>query len=315
MEFYQLEHFLAVAEEGGFTRAAERVFRSQAAVSVAIRKLEEELGLALVLRDAHECVLTEAGVALLEHARQLIALRNEMQWTAAQFASSSRGRVRIAAHESAAQYLLPAPLAAFHRLFPDVKIETRLCNVDEIGVLVAERRVDFGFGIRQSNRKGLATETLFTDPLVLIAIKDSPLLKKRPLCVADLGGQRFYVHHLHTVTTNQIQDLFDHNQTLLDVVGELWNFETIKQFVAAGSGVAIVPLSVAQADLESGRLATAQVEGLNIERPIEVVFRDGGRLLPAAAELVTLLRTWRWTSAPRPAGRPRLANVSTKARP
>ena len=61
MEFYQLEHFLAVADEGGFTRAAERVFRSQAAVSVAIRKLEDELGVALIHRDNHECELTAAG--------------------------------------------------------------------------------------------------------------------------------------------------------------------------------------------------------------------------------------------------------------
>jgi len=294
MEFYQLEHFLAVAEEGGFTRAAERVFRSQAAVSVAIRKLEEELGLPLVLRDNHECELTEAGHVLLEQARQLIAMRNEMQRIAAEFTSSSKGRVRIAAHESAAQYLLPAPLATFHRLFPDVRIETRLCNVDEIAVYVAERRVDFGFGIRQSTRKGLCSEGLFTDPLVLIGAADSPLLRKSSLHVTDLATQRFYVHHLHTVTTNQIQDAFDRSRTPFDVVGELWNFETVKQFVAAGSGVAIVPLSVVRADLDAGRLATAPVEGLAIQRSIDLVYREGGRLMPSVSELLALLRKWRW---------------------
>ncbi len=316
MEFYQLEHFLAVAEEGGFTRAAERVFRSQAAVSVAIRKLEEEFGLALLLRNKHECELTEAGLVLLDYTRQLISLRNEMQRTVAEFASSSKGRVRIAAHESAAQYLMPAPLAAFHCLFPDVKIETRLCNVDEIAGYVSERRVDFGFGIRQSKRKGLCSEALFTDALVLIVALDSPLRKIKPLRVSDLGDQRFFVHHLHTKTTNQIQDLFDRYQTSFDVVGELWNFETIKQFVAAGSGVAIVPLSVARADLESGRLATATVTGLSIQRPIEVVYRDGGRLLPAAAELLALLKQWRWSvDRPRPhRDAPQPAKVAARAK-
>lgn len=296
VEFYQLEHFVAVAEEGGFTRAAERVSRTQAAVSVAIRKLEEECGLALVRRDNHECELTEAGLVLLDYARQLIALRNDMQRTVAEFASSSKGHVRIAAHESAAQYLLPAPLAAFHRLFPEVKIETRLCNVDEIGVTVAERRVDFGVGVRQHSRKGLCADVLFIDPLVLIVAPDSPLLQKGPLHVADLGTQRFFVHHLHTRTTNQIQHVFDQSLTTFNVVGELWNFETIKQFVAAGSGVAIMPLSVVHHDLDSGRVATAPVTGLAIERAMEVVYRDQGRLQPAAAELLQVLRTWPWTN-------------------
>lgn len=295
MEFYQLEHFVAVAEEGGFTRAAERVYRSQAAVSVAIRKLEEEFGLALVMRDTHECELTEAGLVLLEHARQLIAMRNEMHRTVTELTSSARGRVRIAAHESAAQYLMPAPLAAFHRLFPDVKIETRLCNVDEIAGYVSERRVDFGFGVRQRNRQGLASEALFVDPLVLIVPVGSSLLRyERPLQLTDLGSQRFFVHHLNTVTTDQIQMLFDEQRTAFNVVAELWNFETIKLFVSAGSGVAIVPLTVAQADLESGRVATVPVSGLSIERPIEVVYREAGRLLPAAAELLALLKKWHW---------------------
>ncbi|MGD9902111.1 MAG: LysR family transcriptional regulator [Vicinamibacterales bacterium] len=295
MEFYQLESFLAVAKEGSFTRAGERVFRSQAAVSVAIRKLEEELGVELVVRD-QECELTAAGLELLEHSRQLIALRDELQRTAREFASTTRGRVRIAAHASVAQYLLPAPLGEFHRRFPDVKIETRLCHIDEIATVISERRADLGFGLRQRDRKGLSSETLFTEPLVLIVALDSPLRKKAQLHVRDLSAQRFFIHNLQSATLSQVRDVFDQHDTPFHVFGELWNWETIKQFVAAGSGVAIVPFSVVQSDLDAARLASVPVAGFDIRRPIDVVFRESPRLVPAAAHLRDLLKEWKWAA-------------------
>lgn len=312
MEFYQLEQFVAVAEEGGFTKAAERVFRSQAAVSVAIRKLEEDLGIALIRRDSHECELTEVGLVVLDHARQLIALRNEMQRTVADYTSLAKGRVRIAAHESAAQHLLPAPLASFHRLFPEVKIETRICDVGEIGTMVSDRRVDFGFGIRQASLKGLRSEVLLIDPLVLIAAPDSTLVSNQDLHVNHLGNEHFFVHHLQTQTTNDIQHLFDEHQTRFNVIAELWNFETVKQFVAAGSGVAIVPQSVVVGDLASGRLVRIAVAGLQLQRSLEVVYRDHGRLLPAAAELLNLLRSWPWNpESPKALDKPATAAPGT----
>src|SRR5688572_21174500 len=127
MELYQLENLIAVVEEHSFTRAAERVFRTQAAVSVAIRKLEEALGARLIDRDSNDCTLTEAGELALRYARRIVEMRNEMQAALAEFTALGSGSVGIAAHESAARYLLPDPMAAFHEAFPDIRLSTRLC--------------------------------------------------------------------------------------------------------------------------------------------------------------------------------------------
>src|ERR1700689_1044267 len=118
MELYQLENFIAVVEERSFTRAAERVFRTEGAVSVAIRKLEEEIGVPLLVRDSHDCLLTEAGEELLEYARRMIVLRDRLTRSMDGFRNLSAGRVRIAAHESAAEYLLAAPLTEFNVQHP-----------------------------------------------------------------------------------------------------------------------------------------------------------------------------------------------------
>ena len=101
---------MAVVEEHSFTRAAERVFRTQGAVSVAIRKLEDEIGVPLLVRDSHDCLLTEAGKELVEYARRMIELRDRLTRSMTDFRNLAAGRVSVAAHESAAEYLLPIHL-------------------------------------------------------------------------------------------------------------------------------------------------------------------------------------------------------------
>ncbi len=299
MELYQLEHFIAVVEEHSFTRAAERVFRTQAAVSVSIKKLEEEIGARLVARNSHDCTLTEAGELMLDYARRMLDLRGEMQRTLAEFVQLGTGHVSIAAHESAAQYLLPDPMAAFHKQFPDIKIQTRLCGVDEIAQLVAARASDLGFGVTQANLRGLRSEVVHADPLVLVVGPGHPLAARAATRLADLGEERFFVHHLHTATSDAIQRLFEERGVVFNVVAELWNFETVKRFVKAGSGVAIIPLSVARADLEEGSVTAVPVIDMDITRRIELVSRDRSELLPAPRELLRILRSWNWTDGER----------------
>jgi DNA-binding transcriptional LysR family regulator len=296
MEFYQLEALIAVVEEHGFTRAAERVFRTQAAVSVAIRKLEEEIGVPLLVRGSHECTLTEAGHATLTYARRLTGLRNQMERHLAEFTSLGVGRVSIAANESAAQYLLPSALAAFHSQHPAIKIIARLCDVDDIAHLVAKREVDLGFGIRQANLGGLGlrSEVVHTDPLALVVAPGHRFSRCATVQIADLRDEKFFVHHLHTATIDRIEQLFEGEGVRLNIAGELWSFETIKAFVRAGFGVAIIPLSVANPDLATGRLARVPVLNLDIARAIEVVYRAEDQLLPAPADLLRILRQWRW---------------------
>lgn len=315
MEFYQLEHFVAVVEERSFTRAAERVFRTQGAVSVAIRKLEEELGVPLMVRDSHECALTEAGEAFLAYARRMIDLRNGMRRTMRDFRTLAAGCVRIASHESAAEYLLPAPLAAFYMRYPNIRLEAQLCDGHEIAHLVSEREVDLGFGIRQTSLHGLRCEVVHSDPLVLVAAPGHRLERRQSVTVADLGEERFFIHSRHTTTVLTVQRLFAEQLVPFQLAAELWNFETIKQFVRTGGGMAILPASVVQADLHLGRLVTIPVKELQVPRPIEITYRDNASLLPAVSALLELLRQWPWNRATPLAAGPRDRFGASAARP
>jgi len=294
MELYQLEHFIAVVEEHSFTRAAERVSRTQGAVSVSIRKLEEDLGVPLMVRDPHECTLTEAGQVLLEYARRILRLRDDLQSRMADIRNLVVGHVTVAAHESAIQYLLPAPLAAFHFRHPDIKITTRLCDGQQIAHMVAVRDADLGFGIRQTNLHGLRSELLHDDQAVLVATPGHPLVRMREVGMTDLRDEHFFIHSRRTPMLGLVERLFAEHAVPFHVAAELANFETIKQFVRTGSGLAIVPVSAARPDLDAGHLVQVRVEHLEIPRPIEVVFAEASPLPPAPARLLDLLRAWAW---------------------
>src|SRR4249920_4281836 len=121
MELSQLEVFLAVAREHRFSRAAEKLYRTQSAVSQTIRKLEDELGEALFDRSSREGVLTDAGKVLFEYAEKLINLRSEATESLAELRELQKGKLVIAANEFTVLYLLPV-MAEFRRLHPMIKI-------------------------------------------------------------------------------------------------------------------------------------------------------------------------------------------------
>jgi DNA-binding transcriptional LysR family regulator len=293
VELYQLEQFVAVVQARSFTRAAERVFRTQGAVSVAIRKLEEEVGIPLLVRDSRECLLTEAGEELLAYATRMLGLRDELTRNMMEFKNLGMGTVSIAAHESAAEYLLPSALAEFNVQNPKIRIEARLCDGNEIARLVEEREVDLGFGISQTNHHGLCTEILHVDPLVLVVCRSHRLAHKSTVSIIELGGERFFMHSRHTTMTETVERAFRSHRVTVSIAGRLWKFETIKDFVRRGAGVAIMPASVISRT-DAGTLFPIRVDELNMTRSIEVIYGDKGSLLPAPAALLELLRCWRW---------------------
>ena len=174
MDLLQLEHFLAVVEERTFTRAAERVCRTQPAVSQSIKKLEEEVGAPLFARDVHEVSLTEAGRVLADYARRMVHLRDEALRQVTELKSLKAGTLAIAAHESAAVYLLPAPLRAYLQKFPDIKVGIYRSRLNEIPRQVMDREVDVGFVKDEPAFHELQWVDVHSDEMMCIASPQAP---------------------------------------------------------------------------------------------------------------------------------------------
>jgi DNA-binding transcriptional LysR family regulator len=294
MDLLQLEHFLAVVEERTFTRAAERVCRTQPAVSQSIKKLEEEIGAALFARDVHDVSLTEAGKVLVEYARRMVRSRDEAMRELGALKNLRTGTLTIAAHESAAVYLLPAPLRSYLHRFPEIKVGIYRSRLTEIPRQVMDREVHVGFVKDEPGFHELQWVEVHSDEMVLVASPRHPLAARGEVQIRDLGQEHFVVHHLCSTTEQKILRLFEQHGTRCHIAAELWSFENIKSFVQAEVGLAIVPRITVVQELRDGTLSQIRVPDLNIPRRTLMIYREHGYLSESARELIKIVRSFNW---------------------
>jgi DNA-binding transcriptional LysR family regulator len=296
MDLLQLEHFLAVAEERTFTRAAERMCRTQPAISQSIKKLEEELGTQLFARDLHDVSLTEAGKELVVYARRMVATRDEAMRHLGALKALTSGTLNVAAHESAAVYLLPAPLRYYLHRFPEIRVGIYRSRLTDIPRQVLDREVHVGFVKEEPGFHELRSVEVHADEMVLVAAPGHPLARRANVHLSDLGGEQFILHHLCITTEQQILRLFEQHHTPCRIVAEVWSFENIKSFVAAEVGLAIVPKITVQQDLVDGSLVRIPVPELNIPRRTLMIYREQGYLSEPARELIKIVRSFNWAA-------------------
>lgn len=294
MDLLHLEHFLAVVDEGTFTRAAERVNRTQPAISQSVRRLEEEVGAPLFARDVHDVTLTEVGRVLAESARRLLAMRDDALRQVAELRTLKAGRLTVAAHESAAVYLLPAPLKNYLNRFPNIKVGIQRSRLTEIPRQVMDREVDLGFVKNEPTFHELHWVEVHSDEMVLVAAPSHPLAAQPNVGIQDLGSEQFVIHHGCSTTTDRILQLFEQHRTRCRVVAELWSFENVKSFVREEVGLAIVPAITVRRELADGTLVRVPLRELSMPRRTLMIYRDQGYLSDSATELIKLVRTFNW---------------------
>ncbi len=294
MEFYQLEDFVAVVEEGTFSKAAVRVFRTQSAVSQAVKRLEEELKTSLLDRDTHGLEPTETGRMVLHYARRILSIRDELNHVIEGLKEAVLGRVTIAAHESAAHYVLPKVLAEFHRRFPRIQIEIQRVPVELVPRHVLEHRVDLGFVTSDPEFHELRSLELFKDPLVLVVPPRHRLADQKTVRVSELGNEHFLVHHVRTPTTERVPTLFEDHHTPLHIAARLWSYENVKEFVKQEMGIAILPRLCVQKELAEGSLIEVPLLGLDFSRSVRVIYPDEKNISEGARDFLELIRSWKW---------------------
>jgi DNA-binding transcriptional LysR family regulator len=273
LDLAQLEIFLAIAEEKSFSRAAERMHRTQPAISIAIKRLEEELGEALFDRSSKSGTLTEAGKILLSYAQKMINLRDEAVEAVSELRGMYRGRLTIGANESTSLYLLPPLLLEYRKQHPNIKIEVFRNVSERIPNEVLERNLDFGFLSYDPLHPSLQSFEVHRDELVLVVPPKHPLTKRKGVTVRDLAGEQFVAHNVKTPARTRIATL-----------------DTIKDFVKRGVGVAILPRLSVQTEINNGELVEVPVNGMKIEKPLRLVCRREASLSHAAKSFLEIVR-------------------------
>jgi len=290
MDLAELQVFLTVAKEGSFSRAAERLYRTQPAVSLAIRKLEDSLGQPLFLRGARPVRLTDAGTLLQEYAERLLNLRDEVKKGLLELEGLKRGELSLGVNESSIHALLPA-VARFREAHPGVQVRLHRMFSRDIPHEVVNYRLDLGAVSYVPRDTQLQSTEILKDELTLVVPPKHHLAKRREVEIEELGKESFIAHIVESPFRRRVIELFARHRTALNMPMEKPTIESIKRFVQMGMGVAIVPRMCVTWEIEHSWLKEVKVRQMNIPRHLYMISRRGARLPHAAVEFMHVLKS------------------------
>lgn len=281
MDLFELEAFVTVVREGGFSKAAKSLYRTQPAVSQIIRRLEDEIGQPLFDRSSRRGVLTDAGTVLLEHAERLLNFRAQAIAAVADVRHLRSGQLVVATNELTCLYVLPL-LHDFRLLFPTVRVSVRRALGSRIPAEVRDYAADLGVVTYLPADGDLASVVIYRDQLAFVVPKGHRFTRRREVGIKDLGAEAFVAHHVSSPYRARVVETFRKRRVTLQMPIEMPTIDAIKRFVAAGHGVALLPAIAVQSELSRGELVRVKVRELAFERPVRLIWRKAGAMSHAA---------------------------------
>lgn len=289
MELWQLEVFMAVSEERGFSRAGQKLGRTQPAISSAIKQLEDELHEPLFDRLGRSVRLTAAGETLSDYAKRLLRLRSDALQALGELRGLGRGTLRLGANETTCLYLLPDVLAAFKQAYPQVQIDIQRAITRSITEKVIEGSLDFGIVTLPISDPRLETLTIHHDELALIVGPNHRLASRKTVRMRELEDEPFILHKIGTTTRERLVKHFINGGVKIKVTMELASIETIKRFVSIGMGISIVPRLCIEKDIEDGSLRALKMRDASFKRKLGLIYNKGRHQSQAARAFLALI--------------------------
>ena len=290
MELSQLTIFLTVASEKSFSRAAQKLQRTQPAVSLAVQRLESEIGEKLLDRSLKDGTLTDAGKIIFEYAHKFENLRREMTNALTELRNKDTGKLIIGANESGALYLL-THIREFRRLYPGVQIEVRRSLSRHIPAEVLANSLDLGVVSYKPGNRNLRTTVIYNDAIAFIVHPEHPFAQRKQISIRDFGAETVIAHNITSPYRQIVLEAFQKYQVPLKMDIEMPTVETIKKMVQDGMGVAFVPRMCVQSELAAGQLVEVPVRELQVARKIHLVHPARRHLSHAARAFLELVKT------------------------
>ena len=288
MELRQLRYLVALAEERHFTRAAAREHIAQPALSQQIRRLETEVGLALVERTTRRVAMTDAGELLVARARRILAEVEDAQAELATLAGVKGGRLAVGALHTMGPLDLSLLLASFHRNHPDVELTVREQSSEELAEMLRDDEIDLAFlsVTEHIQSRGLELHRLVTEEIVVVLPTQHELARRDSLELADLVDSPFIGFR----PGSRLRELLESSAATAGfeprIALESNESRRIRSLVSSGLGVAILPLSDAAGP--GAPVAVARLLKPSMTRDVTLASRANRRHSPAAQAFFAL---------------------------
>jgi DNA-binding transcriptional LysR family regulator len=289
MDIAALEVFLAVAETGSFSRAAERVFLTQPAISKRIATLEAELGTPLFDRIGRGIQLTEAGRALLARSRAIVRELDDVKRSIVNLAGSIGGELRFATSHHIGLHRLPGPLQRFHDTYPGVRLDLQFMDSEKACSAVAHGEIELAFvTLPPAAPTALKLDTVWDDPLDIVVSRSHPLAGQKEIQTralldypAILPGPGTYTREIILKALGTIRDRIQ--------IGMATNYlEVLKMLAAIGLGWSALPRTMIDETL-----SVVQIRKMTILRRLGIVTHTARTLSNAARAMVNVINETR----------------------
>jgi DNA-binding transcriptional LysR family regulator len=289
MDLDALEVFVTVAQARGFSKAAERLNRTQPGISQAIGRLERELGECLFDRSSRDAILTPGGEVLYEYALQLLDLRKNAVTQIKELRDFRRGKLVVGANEYTVTYLLPT-LVKFHNAHPEVKIEVKRSLGRNIPSEVLNRQVELGVTSYRPSLGGLKVLPCIEDETVLIVNVEHPLATFDEVSIEDLRSEEFIAQSVASPYRSRTIHMFETGNIHPNITIELPTLEAIKLGVRNNLGIAFMPKLTALSEIENGQLKALSVREINLQRRLYLLSKAEATMSHAARAFLSLMR-------------------------
>jgi len=290
MELHPLRVFLTVAGERSFSRAAEKLLRTQPAISLSIQRLEAELGEQLIDRSAKDLLLTDAGHIVLEYARRYENLQGDLENALAELRDKSAGRLTIGANESSTLYLLDH-IERYRRKYPRITVQVRRSLSSRIPTELIDGDLELGILGFDPEDDRVITRVIYTDHLAFIVSPDHPLSKRAEVSITELGDETFIAHNVVSPYRALVIREFQRAKVPLRMDLEVPTVEAIRKMVQRNQGVAFLPRMVVEEEVRQGIVCEVRVKEMNVDRPIRLAYPAKRAVSHAAQAFLDLVGT------------------------
>jgi DNA-binding transcriptional LysR family regulator len=287
MDLDQLETFLEVARLSSFSRAAERRFRTQPAISSQIRALEEEVGARLLDRSGGKVSITAAGKIFQKWAEETLDTRKAVLAAIAEAERVPRGEIVVGANEGTCLHILPEVFADFKKQYPTVAVSIKRADYARVLESVIDNSVDFGVVSLPVSDNRLTAVLIHRDELVIIAPPQHPLAKMKSVSIGEVTKFPLLLPKAGH-TRDALEELFHERKLKPHYSMELDSSELLKRFVAADVGVGFIARSNALEDVRAGALQVIPISDAQIRRDLALIFRKDKALSRAALAFIDI---------------------------
>lgn len=287
----RFEAFLAIVESGSFAAAADQLGITQPSVSAHISALEKQLGGSVFERHkGRKPVLTELGRSVANHARELIAEADDLQADVAVIRSNAGQKVVFSCQRSLSNFVLRKPITEFAVSNPDIHLIVSIGKQEDVINEVRDGRADMGCFLSNSEIRGLRSDVIGSQRLLLVVAPDNPLAGRRKVSAQEVQKHGFVAPPPSSLFGRAIAKLLaEVGVTQMRTVAQATEYHFLRELVAAGLGISCSPATSVAKDVAAGTLAVIDLDAPPLSLDIRLVTSPKNEISPATRKFAAFL--------------------------